>query len=119
MAILAEVERCTSTEQVIALLAREGLHSSQLTVWRKQFDKSKAHADKQPSRRTSRTAELGRTIGQLELEKAELQRQLQMARQLLELPRSPARPQNAQGLDSPRAEDVAMPAPRWGGSRRG
>src|SRR5262245_14657020 len=79
LAILAEAERCATPEQVIALLTRERLHDSQLTLWRKQFEKSKAlREDSKVSipKRTNRTAELSRSIGQLEREKTELERQL-------------------------------------------
>lgn len=91
MAILAEVERCPALEQVAALLAREGLHGSQLTLWRKQFENSKARALKEPPKRVVSVAELSRTIGILEQQKAELQRQLLLARQLLDLPHPAAR----------------------------
>ena len=76
--ILEEVEQCTESGQVGALLRREGLYSSHLTRWRKwrkklqdKFNSDEKGASKQSSSETELLA--------LKLENEQLRRQLETA----------------------------------------
>lgn len=62
--ILAEADRATKPGEIGALLRREGLYSSRLSVWRQQRDRGALGAAPQPggrrSQRDPRAAELAR-----------------------------------------------------------
>ena len=78
--LLCEVDRCDSPEQVERILSREGLPGSRLGMWRKQLAAFAKAEVKAP--RLSRE-DRKRAITKLEREKAELQRELVVARELL------------------------------------
>lgn len=84
--ILKEAESCHDRGGVAALLRREGLYSSHLTAWRRQFEAGGRAALKgqSPGRKAKKTAEQ-RRIEQLEKEKAKLERELHIAHVLLDL----------------------------------
>ena len=84
--ILAEADRCSGRGEVTALLRREGLYSSHLTTWRQQV---RAHGEsglgaKVAGRKPTRD-ERDKKLEQLEREKAKLERELRIARKLIEL----------------------------------
>jgi transposase-like protein len=84
--ILAEADRCTGRGDMAALLRREGLYSSHLTMWRQQL---RAHGEagleaKTPGRKPTRD-ERDRQVERLERQKARLEHELLVARKLLEL----------------------------------
>lgn len=84
--ILAEADRCAERGEVGSLLRKEGLYSSHLTDWRKQL---RTHGEaglvaKSPGRKPTRD-ERDRHIDALEREKAKLERELLVARKLIEL----------------------------------
>jgi transposase len=84
--MLTEADGCAAKGDVAALLRREGLYSSHLSEWRKQL---RAHGEagldaKPPGRKPTRD-ERDRHIDTLEREKAKLERELLVARKLIEL----------------------------------
>src|SRR5689334_17529689 len=84
--ILAEVDRCAARGEIGSLLRKEGLYSSHLTDWRKQL---RSHGEagleaKPPGRKPTRD-DRDRHIDTLEREKAKLERELLVARKLIEL----------------------------------
>lgn len=84
--ILAEANRCTGRGDVAALMRREGIYSSLLSDWRKQL---RVHGEaglaaKTPSRKPTRDAR-DRQLEKLEREKAKLEKELLVARKLIEL----------------------------------
>ncbi|CAM3915138.1 Transposase [Corallococcus soli] len=85
--ILEEADRCTKPGEVGALLRREGLYSSLLSVWRRQREAG-GLAALAPSKRgpPAKVAEPGaRRIAELEKELARSQARLKRAEALLEL----------------------------------
>lgn len=83
--IVAEADRCTRGE-VAALLRREGLYSSHLTMWRQQL---RTHGEaglesKAPGRKPVRD-DRDKKLEQLEREKARLEHELRVARKVIEL----------------------------------
>jgi transposase-like protein len=84
--ILAEAARCMGRGEVAALLRKESLYSSHLTMWRQQL---RTHGEvgldaKQVGRKPVRD-ERDRKLEQLERDKAKLQRELALARKVIEL----------------------------------
>ena len=84
--ILAEAARCNGRGEVAALLRKESLYSSHLTMWRQQL---RTHGEagldaKQVGRKPVRD-ERDRKVEQLERDKAKLQRELALARKVIEL----------------------------------
>jgi len=84
--ILKEADGCKARGEVSALLRREGIYSSQLNDWRNLL---RAHgeaglAGKTPGRKPVRD-ERDREIEKLERDKAKLERELLIARKLIEL----------------------------------
>ncbi len=84
--ILAEADRCTGRGEVAALMRREGIYSSLLSDWRRQL---RTHGEaglaaKTPGRKPTRNAR-DRQLERLEREKAKLEKELLVARKLIEL----------------------------------
>lgn len=84
--ILKEADSCTARGQLSGLLRREGIYSSQLTDWRRALrDHGEAGlAAKTPGRKPEHD-ERDKRLAQLEREKAKLERELLVARKLIEL----------------------------------
>lgn len=84
--ILAEADRCQARGEVAALLRKEGLYSSHLTMWRQQL---RVHGepglDAKPTGRKPVRDERERKVEQLERDKAKLERELALARKVIEL----------------------------------
>ena len=84
--ILAEADRCQARGEVAALLRKEGLYSSHLTMWRQQL---RAHGEAglnaKPVGRKPVRDERDRKVEQLERDKAKLERELALARKVIEL----------------------------------
>lgn len=84
--ILADADRCAGRGEVAALMRREGIYSSLLSDWRKQL-RTRGEAGlvaKTPGRKPTRNAR-DRQIERLEREKAKLEKELLVARKLIEL----------------------------------
>lgn len=84
--MLAEADRCAGRGEVAALLRREGLYSSHLSEWRKQLrTHGEVGLEPKPVGRKPTRDERDRHIDTLEREKAKLERELLVARKLIEL----------------------------------
>lgn len=84
--ILREAQACTERGAITALLRREGIYSSHLTDWRRQFE---AHGEeglaaKKAGRKAKRTAE-GVRLEKLERKTLRLEHELKVARAVIEL----------------------------------
>ncbi|WP_204816951.1 transposase [Corallococcus macrosporus] len=85
--VLAEADRCTRPGEVGALLRREGLYSSLLSVWRRQRDAGELSA-RSPKKRGPPAKEpdaSARRVAELEKELARAQVRLKRAEALLDL----------------------------------
>jgi transposase-like protein len=85
LAVLEEADRCASPGAIGALLRREGLYSSHLTMWRRERE---AGALEALGRRRGRKAKMGpeaRRVAQLEAKNARLERELEQARLIIEV----------------------------------
>lgn len=85
LSVLEEADRCASPGAIGALLRREGLYSSHLTMWRRE---RAAGALAALGRRRGRKATLGaeqKRLAALQAENARLQRELEQARTIVEV----------------------------------
>jgi transposase len=84
--IVRQAAACTKRGEVEALLRREGIYSSHLTAWRKQFalHGSEALAGRKPGRKPKLDAK-DRRIGELEQRAARLEAKLSLAEKLIDL----------------------------------
>lgn len=85
LSVLAEADRLTEPGAIGALLRREGLYSSHLTVWRRERE---AGALEALGRRRGRKAKLTpeqKRVAALEAKAARLQRELEQARAIIEV----------------------------------
>lgn len=83
--IVAEADACQHGE-LGAILRREGLYSNQLQQWRRELEQGGAEnlSKSNPGPKASKTPEQ-RRIEQLEKEKAQLKRKLQMTQDCVDL----------------------------------
>jgi transposase len=85
LSVLEEADRCSSTGAIGALLRREGLYSSHLTVWRRERE---AGALAALARRRGRKAVLSaeqKRLASLQADNARLRRELEQARTIIEV----------------------------------
>jgi transposase-like protein len=84
--VVAEVSRCTQPGQIGALLRREGLVSSQLTLWRKQYHQGvlKALRDDKRGRKPLHDPR-DRELDRLRRENARLTKKLKQAETIIEI----------------------------------
>jgi len=81
--ILREAENCTEPGQIGALLRREGLYSSSLSLWRHQVNEGLIPKKRGPS---AKKADPGvRRIAELERENEKLTRKLKQAELIIEV----------------------------------
>ena len=80
--ILREADRCKAVGEIGALLRREGLYSSHLTVWRRERDRV-AKAALAARKRGPKAKAIDPRTRQLERENAKLRRRLQRAELML------------------------------------
>ncbi len=80
--IVKEAQACTKPGEIGALLRREGLYSSQLGEWRKQYQQGQR--PKKRGRKESLPNPLAPRVCQLEKENQELQRRLKQAEAIIE-----------------------------------
>jgi transposase-like protein len=85
--ILREAAACTQRGEVGALLRREGLYSSHLTIWRQQADQAQREALKPKKRgpKPKATDERDKRIAQLERDNAKLAHRAERAEALVEV----------------------------------
>ena len=86
LAIVQEAQRCTEVGQIGALLRREGLYSSQLTVWRRQYQQGvlKALKDDRRGRKPTRDAR-DDELDRLRRENARLSKKLSQAETIIDI----------------------------------
>jgi transposase-like protein len=101
--IVREADACTERGGVAALLRREGIYSSHLTAWRQQL---RAHGEEglspKPVGRKPSHDDRDRAIAKLERQTAKLEKELLIARKVIELQ---VKAHEVLGLALPRIED--------------
>ena len=85
LSVLEEADRCSSPGAIGALLRREGLYSSHLTVWRREREAGALAAlGTRRGRKVKLTAEQRRIV-ELQSRCAQLERELSQARTIVEV----------------------------------
>ena len=83
--ILDEVDNCTESGQIGALLRREGLYSSHLSTWRRQREQGLLEALSSKQRGRKEKDELDRELSRLRRENERLQARLEQAETIIEV----------------------------------
>jgi transposase-like protein len=83
--IVEEAARCSQLGQVGALLRREGIYSSQLTGWRRQYEQGALQALKQPRGRRPTKTPASQELARLERENLRLKEDLRKAHLIIEV----------------------------------
>jgi len=84
--ILQEADACTEQGQIGALLRREGLYHSNLTVWRRQRDEGALHSLSRKRGRKKKPANaLAKRLEKLERENRQLRTKLSQAEMIIEV----------------------------------
>ena len=85
--ILTEAERCREHGQIGALLRREGLYSSNLVTWRRQWEHGtlEALSPKKRGRKAQEPDPSARRIAELERENERLQKKLKQAETIIDV----------------------------------
>lgn len=86
--ILAEVDGCTKSGEIGALLRREGLHSSHLAAWRGARDRGELDLNTTPRKRGPKPKQVdpnAKRIAELEREIAKLKARAERAEFLVEM----------------------------------
>lgn len=83
--VVQEAERLRGTGEVGALLRREGLFSSQLTMWRQQAHAGARHALSQKRGPKAKTDGASSDVARLERENAQLREQLARAELVIDI----------------------------------
>lgn len=85
LSVLEEADRCSTPGAIGALLRREGLYSSHLTMWRREREAGALAAlGRRRGRRAILTAEQKRLVA-LQMENARLKRELEQAHTIIEV----------------------------------
>lgn len=85
LSVVEEADRCSSSGAIGALLRREGLYSSHLTVWRREREAGALAAlGRRRGRKATLTAEQKR-LSALQAETARLKRELEQAHTIIEV----------------------------------
>lgn len=85
LSVLDEADRCSSAGGIGALLRREGLYSSHLTVWRREREAGALAALGARRGRKAKFSAEQRRIAELERRCAQLERELSQARTIVEV----------------------------------
>ena len=84
--IVEEAQRCTESGQIGALLRREGLYSSALTQWRRQYQSGALQALKDDKRGRKRTRDArDNELERLQRENERLDKKLRQAELIIEI----------------------------------
>ena len=84
--IVEEAQRCTESGQIGALLRREGLYSSALTLWRRQYHSGALQALKDDKRGRKRTRDAReKELERLQRENERLNKKLRQAELIIEV----------------------------------
>ncbi len=102
--ILREADRCTERGQLGALLRREGIYSSHLTVWRAMVSREgmAGLAGKKPGRKPGKD-DKDRLIEKLQKRTAKLEKELRISQKVIELQ---VKAHEILGIALPRIEDA-------------
>ncbi len=84
--VLREADQCARVGELGALLRREGLYSSHLTTWRRQWEHGAlvALAPKKRGRLAAAVSPLARRVAELERDKTRLERRLKQAEAIID-----------------------------------
>lgn len=84
--IVRQADACTERGEVEAMLRREGIYSSHLSMWRKALREhgEQGMASRTPGRKPTRDVRDAR-IEQLEREKARLEKELRISKKVIEI----------------------------------
>ena len=84
--ILAEIDACTTKDQIGTILRREGLYSSNLTTWRKQREKGILNglSPRKRGRKAKEINPLAKRVAELERENQKLDKKLKQAEIIIE-----------------------------------
>ena len=85
LAVLAQADGLTEPGAIGALLRREGLYSSHLSVWRRERDAGALEALSRRGGRKARSTPEQKRVAVLEAKNARLQRELEQARLIIEV----------------------------------
>jgi transposase len=85
LALLAEADRVSEPGAIGALLRREGLYSSQLTMWRREREAGALEALSRRRGRKARTTSEQKRVAALEARNARLERELSQAHTIIEV----------------------------------
>jgi transposase len=85
LCVLEEADRCSSPGAIGALLRREGLYSSHLTVWRREREAGALAALGARRGRKAKLSAEQRRIAELQSRCARLERELEQARTIVEV----------------------------------
>lgn len=87
LSIVTEADACREPGEVGALLRREGLYSSHLSVWRQQRDQGQLQAlsPKKRGRRSKKNDPLARELVQVRREKAAVEQKLKQAELIISI----------------------------------
>jgi transposase len=85
LSVLEEADRCSSPGAIGALLRREGLYSSHLTVWRREREAGALAALGVRRGRKSKLSAEQRRIAELQSHCTRLERELEQARTIIEV----------------------------------
>jgi transposase len=83
--IVEEAARCSQLGQVGALLRREGIYSSQLAGWRRQYEQGALQALKQPRGRHPTKTPASQELARLERENLRLKEDLRKAHLIIDV----------------------------------
>lgn len=84
--IVEEAQKCTGSGQIGALLRREGLYSSALTLWRRQYQSGALQAFKDEKRGRQRTRDArGQELQRLQRENERLSKKLSQAELIIDI----------------------------------
>lgn len=85
--ILEEADGCSELGEIGALLRREGLYSSNLSLWRRQREEGQLHglAPKKRGRKKTQRDAMAHELEQLRREKARLEERLEKAETIIEV----------------------------------
>jgi transposase len=106
--IVEEAQRCTESGQIGALLRREGLYSSALTQWRRQYQSGALQAlkdDKRGRRRTRDARE--KELERLQRENERLNKNLRQAELIIEIQKKVAAMLGNPIETPPNSEDIS------------
>ena len=99
--IVEEAARCSQLGEVGALLRREGIYSSQLAGWRRQYEQGALQALKQPRGRRPTKTPASKELARLERENLRLKEDLRKAHLIIEVQKKVSALLSGTGTENP------------------